>query len=218
MIFRKGAENFYLLEFRIKIWYSYGAMVITHFGNGAFRLQSGETVLLIDPENNRLKADVTLRTLTPTNPTEIIDHESDSGIKISFPGEYETKGIEIVGFSIKEESTEKFLKTAYKVMFENMKFVFLGYLSGPLDASLTEEFSEPDVLILPAGGGHFLEPDIAAKMAKQLETKIVIPSFIKNTDLFLRALGRKAEPVEKFVFKQKDISTDKGRPVVLESL
>ena len=41
-------------------------MVITYYGNGAFRLQSGDTVLLLNPENNRLKADVTLRTLAGT--------------------------------------------------------------------------------------------------------------------------------------------------------
>jgi L-ascorbate metabolism protein UlaG (beta-lactamase superfamily) len=203
------------LEIFTKFCYSNGTMVITYFGNGSFRLQSGDTVMLVDPENNRLKADVTIHTLTSANPTDVLDG-SDAGMKISFSGEYEMKGIETEGFSIKEESTEKFLKTAYKVMFEDMKFVFLGHLSGPLDASLMEEFSEPDVLILPAGGGHFLEPDVAAKIAKQLEARIVMPSFVKNADLFLKALGRKADPVEKFVFKQKDIITDKGRPIVLK--
>lgn len=203
------------LEIFVKFWYPNVTMVITHFGNGSFRLQSGDTVVLIDPENNRLKADVILHTLAPANPTEVLDG-SDAGMKISFPGEYELKGIEIEGFFIKDESTEKFSKTAYKVTFEDMKFIFLGHLSGPLDASLMEEFSEPDVLVLPAGGGHFLEPDVAAKIAKQLEARIVIPSFVKNADLFLRALGRKADAAEKFVFKQKDIVTDKGRPIVLK--
>ena len=97
-----------------------------------------------------------------------------------------------------------------------MTFVFLGHLSQPLDAALMEEFSEPDVLILPVGGGHFLESAVAAKIAKQLEARVVIPSFAKNTDDFLKALGRKTEPVEKFVFRQKDIMAEKGRPIVLK--
>ena len=139
-----------------------------------------------------------------------------TGMTISFPGEYESHGIEITGFPITEESTEKFIKTAYKVLFEDMTFVFLGHLSRPLDATLMEEFSEPDVLILPAGGGHFLEPEVAAKIAKQLEARIVIPSFAKNADAFLKALGRKTDAAEKFVFRQKDIVTEKGRPVVLK--
>ena len=128
---------------------------------------------------------------------------------------YEVKGIEIIGFPIVAESTEKFLKTAYSVLWEEMKFVFLGHLSAPIDAALMEEFSDPDILILPVGGGHFLEPEVAAKIVKQLEARIVIPSFYKKPDDFLKALGKKADPAEKLVFKKKDIAGDKGRPVVL---
>jgi L-ascorbate metabolism protein UlaG (beta-lactamase superfamily) len=193
-------------------------MVITYFGNGSFRLQSGDTALLLNPDNNRLKADVTLRTLAGTKTENLLEHTSDIGMTISFPGEYESHGIEITGFPITEESTEHFLKTAYKVIFEEMIFVVLGHLSQPLDATLMEEFSEPDVLILPVSGGHFLEPEVAAKIAKQLEARIVIPSFAKNTDAFLKVLGRKSDAVEKFVFRQKDIATEKGRPVVLREI
>ena len=188
-------------------------MVLTHFGNGAFRLQSGETSILVNPENNRLKADVTLKTLVAAEAP--LAEDGDGSFTISFPGEYEIKGIEIIGFPIAGESTEKFVKTAYAVYWEDMKFVFLGHLSKPVDAALMEEFSEPDVLVLPVGGGHFLEPEVAAKIAKQLEARVVVPSFAKSPDEFLKALGKKAERTEKFVFKQKDVATDKGRPVVL---
>ena len=188
-------------------------MVLNYFGNGCFRLQSGDTSILIDSENNRLKADAVLKTLTATEMDEAADTADSSAI--SFPGEYEVKGIEIFGFPVASESTEKFLKTAYAVTWEEMKFVFLGHLSKPLDAAMMEEFSEADVLFLPVGGGHFLEPEVAAKIAKQLEAKIVVPSFYKNPDEFLKALGKKAEKMDKFVFKQKDILGDKGRPIIL---
>ncbi len=193
-------------------------MVVNYFGNGSFRLQSGETSILLDPENNRLKADIILRTIAPTETgTKTTDPaDTSEAATIAFSGEYEKGGIEIVGFPIIAESTEKFLKTAYMVVWEEMKFIFLGHLSAPIDAALVEEFAEPDVLILPTGGGHFLEPNIAAKLAKQLEAKIIIPSFYKSPDEFLKALGKKVEPVEKFVFKLKDIAEDKDRPVVLK--
>ena len=191
-------------------------MVVSYFGNGCFRLQSGDTSILLDPENNRLKGDIILRTIAPTD-VEIGGSEDSSGTAISSPGEFEIKEIEIIGFPIATESTEKFLKTAYAVTWEEMKFVFLGHLSAPIDAALVEEFAEPDVLILPVGGGHFLDGNVAAKLAKQLEAKIIIPSFYKNADEFLKALGKKAEPMEKFVFKPKDIAGDKDRPVVLRA-
>jgi L-ascorbate metabolism protein UlaG (beta-lactamase superfamily) len=189
-------------------------MVVNYFGNGCFRLQSGETSILLNPENNRLKADLILRTITPTS-IEIEPDRSEAAA-ISFPGEYEVKGIEVVGFPIASESTEKFLKTAYAVTWEDMKFVFLGHLSAPIDAGLMEEFADPDVLILPVGGGHYLEPAVAAKIARQLEAGIIIPSFYKNPEEFSKALGKKADIIEKFVFKKKDITGDKGRLVLLK--
>jgi L-ascorbate metabolism protein UlaG (beta-lactamase superfamily) len=190
-------------------------MVVNYFGNGCFRLQSGDTSVLVDPESNRLKADVVLRTLTATEGDMAAEGEGVAAI--SFPGEYEVKGIEVLGFPVAGESTEKFLKTAYAVYWEEMKFVILGHLSRPLDAAMMEEFSEPDILFLPVGGGHFLEPDVAAKIAKQLEARIVVPSFYRSPDDFLKALGKKAEKMEKFVFKQKDIMSDKSRPIVLSA-
>jgi L-ascorbate metabolism protein UlaG (beta-lactamase superfamily) len=193
-------------------------MVINYFGNGCFRLQSGDTSVLVNPDNNRLKADVTLKTLTATAVDAAVGGaEPTDEIVISFAGEYEEKDIEILGFPVAEESTEKFLKTTYAVLWEGMKFVFLGHLSKPMDATLMEEFSEPDVLFLPVGGGHFLEPEVAAKIAKQLEARVVIPSFYKNTTDFLKAFGKKGEEMEKFVFKQKDIAGDRGRVVVLSA-
>jgi L-ascorbate metabolism protein UlaG (beta-lactamase superfamily) len=190
-------------------------MVINYFGNGCFRLQSGETSTLVDSDNNRLKADVSLKTLVATDAAAPGD--AGDGVLISFPGEYEAKEIEITGFGVTGESTEKFLKTAYVVLWEGMKFVFLGHLSKPMDATLMEECSEPDALFLPVGGGHFLEPDVAAKIAKQLEARIVIPSFYKNPDEFLKAFGKKGETLDKFVFKQKDIASDKGRVIILKA-
>ncbi len=195
-------------------------MVINYFGNGCFRLQSGDTSVLVNPENNRLKADVTLKTLTATVPDAAAAGDGEKGdeVVISFAGEYEEKEIEILGFSVPEESTDKFLKTAYAVLWEGMKFVFLGHLSKPIDAALMEEFSEPDVLFLPVGGGHFLEPEVAAKIAKQLEARVVIPSFYKTPAEFLKASGKKGEEMEKFVFKQKDIAGDRGRVVILNAI
>ena len=188
-------------------------MVINHFGNGCFRLQSGDTSVLLNPESNRLKADVTLKTLTAADADPVADAGDD--VVVPFAGEYEEKGIEIAGFPVPAESTDKFLKTVYALQWEGMKFVFLGHLSKPLDATLMEELLEPDVLVLPVGGGHFLEPEVAAKIAKQLEARIVIPSFYKEATDFLKASGKKGEEMEKFVFKQKDILADKGRVIIL---
>src|ERR1700759_1456809 len=104
-------------------------MVVNYFGKGSFRLQSGEVSILINPENNRLKADVVLKTISPAG-SEAMAETGDAPI-ISFAGEYEVKGIEITGFPVVAESTEKFLKTTYVVTWEEMKIVLLGHLATP---------------------------------------------------------------------------------------
>lgn len=189
-------------------------MVINYFGGGTYRLQSGEISLLVDPENNRLKADVVLKTLSPSDFDASGDIEQS---EISFPGEYEAKGIEISGIGVPEESNEKFLKTVYAVEWEEMKFVFLGSLSKTLPVDVVEKFEEPDVLFLPVGGGQFLLPEVAAKLSKQLEPNLIFPSFYKTPADFLKSMGQKVSAEEKFVFKKKDLAGEKNKVIILEA-
>lgn len=191
-------------------------MVINYLGGGSFKLQSGETSMLINPENNRYKADVILKTLaSATLPSGGADAPGQN--EVCFPGEYEIKEIEIRGISVPEESGEKFMKTVYAVTWEEITFAFLGHLSKPISADIIEKLGEPDVLILPVGGGHFLEAAPAAKLTRQLEPTFVIPTFYKTPTEFAKEMGQKAEPQEKLVFKKKDITKGKTQLVVLEA-
>ncbi|HUZ92652.1 MAG TPA: MBL fold metallo-hydrolase [Candidatus Paceibacterota bacterium] len=192
-------------------------MVITSLGNGAFRLQSGETSLLLNPEGNRFKADVVLKTLSPAEFALYGDGAPEQN-EIFFPGEYEIKGIEVTGIPVPDESTSAFLKTVYAVEWEGVKLAFLGHLTKPATASIIEALGEPDILFIPAGGGHFLEPEVAAKLAKQIEPAYIIPTLYKSPAEFLKAMGQKAEPQEKLVFKKKDLESEKNKVVVLSNL
>ena len=190
-------------------------MVINYLGDGSFKIQSGETSLLVNPEGNRFKADVVLKTLSPV---EFALHGADAPEQneIFFSGEYEVKEVEISGIPVPDESTEKFLKTIYAVIWEDIKLVFLGHLSKPMSADIIEQLEEADVLFIPVGGGHFLEPEVAARLAKQLEPAYIIPTFFKSPADFLKAMGQKAEPQEKLVFKKKDLENEKNKVVILK--
>jgi len=185
-------------------------MIINYFGDGCFRLQSGDTSLLVDPNNNRLKADVILKTLT------LPDSEPPAINEVSFPGEYEFKDIHIQGWSVAKESTDKFLKTVYLVKWEDISFVFLGHASDNLEPEIVEELSEQDILFIPVGE-HFFSDEAAAKFSKKLEPSVVIQSFSKKPDSLAKALGQKAEIQEKFVFKKKDLENLKNKAVALKS-
>jgi len=187
-------------------------MILTYFGDGCFRFQSGERTLLVDPTNNRLKADLTLRTLVPTSVGAAIAGE------IVYPGEYESEGMEITGLGVQEESTAKFLKTVYLVRWEDMSFGFLGHIARMPDAELLEAISGCDVLVVPFDGAHFLSVADAAKIAKQVDPHVVVPSFAQKPAELLKVLGQNAREEDKFVFKKKDIAGERGRVVLLKAI
>lgn len=184
-------------------------MVLNYFGEGCFRLQSGELSVLINPSNNRLKADVTVKTIAPA--------DGVTPGEIAFPGEYEVKGIDIQGWQVAEESSDKYVKTVYALTWEDMKFVFLGHIAGPLRAELVEELGEPDLLFVPTGDEHFIKGEDAAKMIKQLEPKIIVAAYYKNANELAKAMGVTPVTEEKLVFRKKDILDAKNKLVVLEA-
>lgn len=186
-------------------------MVVQYLGNGGFRLQSGELVLLVNPPSARFRGDIVLRTLvSPGTPAP--SHE------IGFAGEYEIKNVVIQGWPLLKESSEKFLKTVYLVLWEEMRFLFLGHLSNPLEASLLEEIGEPDVVFVPTGDPHMIRPSDAAKLVHQLEPALVLPApYGGGAGELMRLLGEKATAEEKLVFKKKELSDKKRHLVLLEA-
>ena len=174
-------------------------------------MQSGETSLLLDPTGNRLKADLILKTAAGTGE---LDGTTDT---ISFPGEYEVKGIEVEGYGSVEESTPKIVKTIYAVSWEEMRFVFLGQLASIPEADVLERIGNPNVLIIPVNGDHFFDPEAAAKLIKQIEPKVAIPSFAGEKDLkaLRKAMSQDAPKEEKFVFKKKDLPEGHVKLVII---
>lgn len=187
-------------------------MVITNLGGGCFRLQSGETSLLLDPSGNRLKADLVLKTASAA---DAVDETPET---ISFAGEYEVKGIEVEGYEAQEESTAKLVKTIYAVTWEDTRLVFLGQVSGEPSADVLERIGDPDVLVIPVDSDHFFDPEAAARLIKQIEPKIAIPSYASEKDLKIlrKEMGQDSDAEEKFVFKKKDLEVGHVKLVILK--
>ena len=72
-------------------------MIITYQGGNYFKIQSGDFVLLVDPDNARSfkGASVVLNTLKP--PLVAAPAESEGLVWIENQGEYEIKGTRISG-------------------------------------------------------------------------------------------------------------------------
>lgn len=157
-----------------------------------------------------MKGDVVLYTSDTIKEGEILDPES-----IRFPGEYELHGVEIDGMALPGKGDK--INTAYMVRMEDIRVGIIGPTSEFPSADALEQMEEPDILILPVEKGEYLSGEQAAKLAKQLEPAVVIPTYYKSATEAQKAFEKKTEPQEKFVCKKKDLIHGKVELVILSS-
>ncbi len=177
-------------------------MIITYHGDNYFRLQAGGTTVLIDPTNQRSfkGANLILNTLKPA---DVLPSENNEPFWIDHPGEYEIQNIKVRGFNADFDGKKK--KTIYLVNFDEINLIVLGYLSKEPTAEIQEHLKNADCLIIPAGGKPWLTAPAAAKLARQLEPAVIIPSLYENNlKSFLKEFDGECAPEEKLVFKKKD--------------
>ena len=137
--------------------------------------------------------------------------------EIGCAGEYEIKDIEVRGFQEANESTTNMVRTVYLVQWEDLKFACLGELSALPEGAVMKEISEVDVLLLPVAGPGVMAAGDAAKLVRQIEPSVVIPSHFSKWQDFAKELGQqKVEPQEKFVFKKKELIPKEMKLVILE--
>lgn len=180
-------------------------MIITYQGGNYFKIQSGEFSILIDPENQRSLrgANAAVNTLLPAvTPAP----ENDECFWIDHQGEYEVRGIHVRGWSAGFEEGKE--KTIYHILFDDITIVVLGHLMKEPPKELLEYLEDADVAIVPAGE-RSLPATAMAKLIRQIEPSVIIPSLFKDLKPFLKELGHEnggVKPEEKFVFKKKDLS------------
>lgn len=178
-------------------------MVINYLGDNYFKIQSGNTVLLTDPENARSLrgAQIVLNTSRPSISTP--EGEGDF-IWIDYQGEFEASGVSVRGYSAEYDDEKKTEKTIYKVIFDEINLVLLGQISKEPDKELEGNLRGADVLIVPTGK-PYLGEETAAKLVRQLSPALVIVSG-KDPSKFYKEFGKSNyECDEKLVFKKKDL-------------
>ncbi len=201
-------------------------MVLTYYGAGCFKVQSGETVLAFNPPSKesefkspRFASDVVLVSSNHKdyNGWENIPGktEKEKPFVADGQGEYEISGIYIKGIG-----SNGYNNVVYTLTLEDISICHLGALSKEMDPSLKEAVGEVDILFIPIGGGELLDPQKAASAAINLEAKVVIPMNYNENQLkqFIKEFGAdKTESTEKLTIKKKDLAEKKGEVVVLKS-
>lgn len=212
-------------------------MVISFYGENSFKIQSGEFTLLTDPVDSssgltppRFKYDILLKTLTAFPPVETPSTGSgqgapEQGVAIYGPGEYNVEDATIFGYLSENEITDKILKTVYVVTIEDIKLCFLGHLAEIPAPAIMERLEDIDILFIPGGGEPYIDQKKVAKLVKQIQPKVVIPTAFKvpglkrpsaDISVLLEELDQKdVKPQDKLTLKKKDLSTFKPSQVVV---
>ncbi len=189
-------------------------MIINYNGENYFKFQSGDLSILIDPTNQRSFRGTNL-IINTIKPSETEPPEDNEAFWIDHAGEYEIKGIKIQGWNGESEADTK--KTIYKINFDEISIVVLGYLTKEPDVKIQEHLKNTDILIAPTGGKPWISQTSIAKTIRQLEPGIIIPSLFKDLNPFLREFAKeKCAPEEKLVIKKKDIEINAMKIICLK--
>jgi len=194
-------------------------MEITWYGQACFRLRDRGRTVVTDPYGPRLGLRLPrIRANVVTVSHQHEDHNHVSAIRgapyvISVPGEYEIKGVFIIGVSTSHDAQQgqqlgllsgdllppqQRRNTAYLIEFDDLSVCHLGNLRHVPNQEQLEQLGTADILLVPIGGRSTLTGTRAAELVGLLEPSIVIPMHYRFPGLsakletprrFLREMG-----------------------------
>lgn len=210
-------------------------MDITWLGQACFKLRGRQATVVTDPFDpkftgiNLPKTSADIVTVSHAHQ----DHNFVSGIEgapfvINGPGEYEVKGVYIVGvqtFHDREQGANRGPNVVYAVTIDDITVSHLGDLGHKLVNDQLEALGDIDVLLVPVGGTYTIDAEKAIEVIAQLEPKVVIPMHYKipgipfdlaPVELFLKEFGKEeSQPVSKLSVTKEKLPTE-TQIVVLE--
>ena len=142
--------------------------------------------------------------------------DSDAGVVIDGPGEYEVGDFTIRGIAatrhIDTPEQEK-LSTVYRIECGDVRLAIIGNIDAKLSEEQYEAIGVVDILVIPVGGGGYtLDATSATTIVRSIEPKVVVPvhyaasglqyEVAQDTlDTFVNELGAPKETVPKLKVK-----------------
>lgn len=175
-------------------------MDITSLGHSSFRIRGKTATVVTDPYDPRslglkfpkhVEADL----ITVSHGHE--DHNSVSQIEgtpfvIDGPGEYEVKGVGVVGISTfhdGEKGAARGRNTIYRIEIDGVSIVHLGDLGHTLATAEIDALDGVNILMVPVGGVYSLDPAQAVQVVQEIEPSIVIPMHYGRPELNQKVFG-----------------------------
>ena len=193
----------------------FGRMDINWLGHSCFRIRGKQAAIITDP----FPPDIGYTLGKPTADIVTVSHQHhshayDKGIGdnpkvITGPGEYEIKGVLIIGIATFHDGDGGKVRgknTVYLIELDGITVCHLGDLGHVLTTEQVEEVDDVDVLLLPVGGGSTINASTAAEVIRQIEPKVVIPMHYKTP-----VIKRELAPVDSFM-KEMGIERPASQP------
>lgn len=176
-------------------------MDITPLGHSSFRIKGKLATVVTDPFKfpKRIEADIV--TTSQKQEVAMID---GNPYMISGPGEYEVKGVGIVGIPVGTS-------TMYRIEIDGVAIVHLGALDRALSTTEVDELDGVHILMVPIAFPQ------AGTVISEIEPLIVIPMNYEKSQLeaFLKEIGKEAVPQVKLSIT-KDKLPAEMQVIVLE--
>lgn len=184
-------------------------MDISPLGHASFRLRGKQASLVTDPYDSATiglkfpkNIDADIVTISHDHP----DHSNTGAVigtpfVVRGPGEYEIKGVSVIGVSTfhdAEEGKSRGKNTVYRIEMDGVRFAHLGDLGHQLNSQQLDVLDGIDVLFVPVGGFYTVDAKVAVAIVADIEPKIVIPMHYQRAGL-TPALSDKLSPVSAFL-------------------
>lgn len=168
-------------------------MEITHLGHASFKIRGKNVIVVTDPFDPgmlgikfpKIEADV-ITISHGHNDHNFISAVEGQPIIVSGPGEYEIKGVKIIGVATYHDGSkgsERGKNTIYRIIVDGVSIVHCGDLGHKLDDVQLEMLEGANILMIPVGGFYTIDGAVASEVVSQINSTIIIPMHYNSPNL-----------------------------------
>lgn len=214
-------------------------MEITHLGHASFKIKGKNVTIVTDPFNPQMmgikfpKVEADIVTISHNHEDHnflgIVDGQP---IIVNGPGEYEIKGVKIIGVAAYHDSSkgsQRGKNTVYRILVDGISIVHCGDLGHKLDDNQLEMLEGANILMIPVGGFYTIDASVASEVVSQINPTIIIPmhyntpgldqkifSKMTGVETFLKEMGKESIVPQPKLVVTKDKLPAEPMVVILE--
>jgi L-ascorbate metabolism protein UlaG (beta-lactamase superfamily) len=188
-------------------------MEITFLGHSSFKIKGKNAIVVTDPYSFKMTS-----LKFPKTEADVVTvshaHEDHSQIDLveghpyiaDNPGEYEIKGVSLIGTSSFHDNAggaERGKNIIFVIEIDKIRVCHLGDLGHKLNEAELEELDGVDILMIPVGGDATIGPGEAVQIINQIEPKMIIPMHFQEEGLNPEIFGKLAPLARKLYLNCK---------------